>query len=76
MASGCNHVQIFSVEMMVSRTFCPGLSGTYILLISASQVAKIIGMEPPASGLIAKFLKNLFELCFSNIPHITDLLGG
>jgi hypothetical protein len=33
------------LEMGVSRTICHGWPGTVILLISASQVARIIGMH-------------------------------
>jgi hypothetical protein len=42
MTGTCHHTQIFSVEMRFHELyFCAGWSGTMILLISASYVAKI-----------------------------------
>jgi hypothetical protein len=46
------------VEMGILLTYCPGCPPTMILLISASQVVGIIGMNHHA------WPNNLIELCF------------
>jgi hypothetical protein len=40
-----HHIQLFLVEMESCKVFSPGWPGTMILQISASQVARITGMN-------------------------------
>jgi hypothetical protein len=46
MTGTCHYAQLFSAEMGVLQTiFCLGWPGTMILLTSACQVTRIIGMS-------------------------------
>jgi hypothetical protein len=59
------HAQLFSVEMGVSQAFLPGLAGTKILQISASQVLGLQWMPhhawPPMQSCNVNFIMFLVE---------------
>jgi hypothetical protein len=59
-----HYAQLFSVEMESHKLFCSGSSETVILLISATQVAGIIGMSHRRLG-------QHFSLMFANVSNFS-----
>jgi hypothetical protein len=45
MTDAQHHTQLFSIEMEIHKLFCPGCPGSVILVISASQAAKVTGVS-------------------------------
>jgi hypothetical protein len=71
-----HHPQHFSIEMGSPDLLYPSWLGTMILLISASQVARITGTShgQPACFLISKDLKQVSHVSIKNPSNA--VLGG
>jgi hypothetical protein len=75
MTGVCHHKQLLLVEMGVSQVFCPGQPQTTILLISAPEVAGIIGVSLHGSVLSVLIFHGFCNI-FMLIPFLCDLFSA